>query len=190
MGMELMGEQEHPCPCGASVYKSYSYMDDWNRTKTEYQMLCPACKGNFVLEFTPRGETWTERETYEAKRELEQEIEEKQEGLTKEAENELRGEWHALFQGLKSKKAVHETLADGWDWNLGVEGYPRGPLTRYAFNEKVRRLSVEEAVDVLLPYLLRHANVQQVMHRLGSNNKRLTKQVEEIKRLKERKRAY
>jgi len=39
-----------PCPCGKGNYKVVHEVDDWDRSRESWEMLCPACKETHVLQ--------------------------------------------------------------------------------------------------------------------------------------------
>lgn len=44
MSWEETGRIKHPCPCGRGTWDEVTRSDDWNRSESHAEILCPACK--------------------------------------------------------------------------------------------------------------------------------------------------
>ena len=49
MSWEEMSRDRNPCPCGQGTYSIINEMDDWNRSRSRWQMDCPKCKTEYQL---------------------------------------------------------------------------------------------------------------------------------------------
>lgn len=55
MSWEEMYRRKYPCPCGTGKYEAIGHSDDWGRSETTYNMLCPICQEKYVYDKTIIG---------------------------------------------------------------------------------------------------------------------------------------
>jgi hypothetical protein len=131
--------KEYPCPCGKGGYEYTSYSDDWGRSKTEYNMLCPECREKYtysskVIYGHPGNEVergWVLKSVLEAEGKREIETFNKVKVLYYDL-------WVSKFGTLKSKKSMWELLTQNGKYNpsLGTfyahtKGYTREELINH-----------------------------------------------------------
>lgn len=169
MGYDLMGTTEKTCPCGESVTIESRYMDDWNRTKSEYEMVCETCR----QEYTHQEGYWVKIVDWQRKVDAVSRYEVKRRSVEELAAEELADEWYKYFSHIKTKKAFYLTLAE----KTGAG------LTNSRFNSEAAKKSMEETIKHLLNVSLRYTGTQDVMEKISSENPLLLVELEELNRL-------
>lgn len=172
MGYDLMGTTEKACPCGKSITIESRYMDDWNRTKSEYEMVCETCRN----EYTHEEGRWVKIEDWQKKRNAVQKYNAKKWSVEKLAAEELADEWYQYFAHVKTKKALYFALTGEND-------------TNWRFNKEVAGKSMEESIKHQLNAWLRSIGAQRVMEKISSKNPQIFVEVEELNKLLAEKKA-
>lgn len=185
MGYELMGTHEEVCPCGKSKKITTSYMDDWNRTKSTYEMVCDTCRNEYIQQ----ENYWVKKEDWQKKEMAEKKYKNKKLIVENISTDELAEEWYQYFSHIKTKKALYSNLVENWNWSLGVDGYSRAPYSRTRFNEEVVRKSIEESIRHLFKVMLDYTNVHQVADKISSENKKILSDLKTLDKLLVEKRA-
>jgi hypothetical protein len=50
MSWEVDYKHRYPCPCGKGEIEEVSSSNDWGKSETKYDMLCPDCKERYVYD--------------------------------------------------------------------------------------------------------------------------------------------
>lgn len=169
MGYELMGTTEEACPCGESVTIESRYMDDWNRTKSENEMVCETCRS----EYTYQEERWVKLVDWQKKAVAIQRYKSKRLSIEKLATEELADEWYQYFAHIKTKKGFYEAMAE----NTGAG------LTRSYFNKEVAGKSMEETIKMLFGKMLRSWGPDVVAEKISSKNPLILAEIEKLNKL-------
>lgn len=172
MGYDLMGTTEKACPCGKSITIESRYMDDWNRTKSEYEMVCENCR----KEYTHEVGQWVKIEDWQKKVNAVQKYDVKKRSVEELAAVELADEWYEHFAHVKTKKALYFALT-------GVNE------TNWRFNKEVAGKSIEDAIKHQLIEWLRSVGAQGVMEMISSTNPLVLAEVEELNQILTEKKA-
>lgn len=139
MSWEEISRRRYPCPCGEGEYEEVHYSDDWRRSETHHEMLCPKCKESYVYDHTVIGghpgdeieRGWVLKSVLEAKEKHRKSIEEKVKRLYFEF-------WAVKFRDLKSKKQIWKVLTLNGKYypSLGTfykhtKGYTQEEMMKY-----------------------------------------------------------
>lgn len=172
MGYDLMGTTEKACPCGKSLTIESRYMDDWNRTKSEYEMVCEKCR----KEYTHEVGQWVKIEDWQKKLNVVQKYDAKKRSVEKLAAEELADEWYQHFAHVKTKKALYFALT----------GYKE---VHWRFSKEVAGKSIEEAIKLQLTSWIRSVGAKRAMEKISSTNPLVLAEVEELNQLLAEKKA-
>ncbi|MBD8015051.1 hypothetical protein [Planococcus wigleyi] len=175
MGYELMGTTEKACPCGKSLIIESRYMDDWNRTKSDYEMVCETCRS----EYTHQEGQWVKLVDWQKKAVAVQRYNTKRLSVEKLAAEELADEWYQHFAHIKTKKGFYNAMAE--DTGAG--------LTISRFNKEVAGKSMEETIKLLFGEMLRSWGPEVVAEKISSKNEKIIAESESLKKLFAEKRA-
>lgn len=169
MGYELVGTTENACPCGESLMLESWYMDDWNRTKNEYEMVCEDCRSKYIHQ---EGR-WVKMEDWQKKAIAVQRYKAKRLSIETLAAEELADEWYQHFAHIKTKKAFYDAMAE--DVGAG--------LTRSYFNKEVAGKTMEETIKLLFNKMLKSWEPQEMMEKLSSKNPLIIAEIKELDKL-------
>ncbi|MGM0899210.1 MAG: hypothetical protein ACQEV0_14980 [Bacillota bacterium] len=169
MGYDLMGTTEKTCPCGESVTIESRYMDDWNRTKSVYEMVCETCR----QEYTHQEGHWVKIEDWQKKVDAIRRYKKKKLSIDELAAEELADEWYQYFAHIKTKKAFYLAMAE----KTGAS------LTNSRFNSEVARKSMDETIKHLFNVTLRYTGTQDVTEKISSENPLIVAELKELDKL-------
>lgn len=158
----------YPCPCGEGQYIAIASSDDWNRSKTEYKMLCPKCKELYEYskenvrkgcipghEIERGGVLKSVLEAKQAKHMSELKLERegylKREKVRKKILNKVKElyfkTWTEKFEALKTKKTIHNLL----NYNGSYE----------AFCQETRKYTRAELLEYVNTFFI-YKNLKQI----------------------------
>lgn len=144
MSWEEGCRRRYPCPCGGGEFEEIDYSDDWGRSRTEHEMLCPKCKelysyseANIRPNCKPHHEIdsgWVLKSVLQAERK-EQEAKNKVRQQIMDRVKELYyDKWVERFSALKTKKSIQEVFARDTTYETfcrHTKGYSREQLFKY-----------------------------------------------------------
>ncbi len=142
MSWEEDFRRRYPCPCGEGEYEEITNSDDWGRSETHYEILCPKCKEKYVYDHTVIGghpgdeiiRGWVLKSVLEAEQKHRKNVEDTAKTLYFEI-------WEKKFRGVKTKKQMWEALTLNGKYypSLGIfykhtKGYTEEELINYIDN--------------------------------------------------------
>lgn len=121
MGYEVDSIREYTCPCGKGLYRVTYRSNDWMQTDESWEMLCPSCRKNYILDpitrydsgISYRSFTWITKEEFK-KRKNKEKL--KHKAITLAKRRHLKP-WLQSFEGLSKKKVWEKLPKNPW-------GYP------------------------------------------------------------------
>jgi len=119
MSWEQVSNIKKACPCECGTYSIITEMDDWNRTRSNWEMNCARCAVEYVL-FEQQAydsgipyaaKRWVRASSYSQYRQLNAEAEELAQRAAGLAKERYLDRWLAFFDG-KPKKVIWQILTD------------------------------------------------------------------------------
>ena len=140
MSWEIDSKSIYKCPCGDGEYEVKLYSDDWNRSKSEYKMLCPKCEKEYFYDYTEdqKGRTIGWVNINKAKEEINH-----KKDLLEKAKKLYFNRWKSEFNELKNKKDI---------WNKLTKKGTYNPYSLQRFYKDNKNKTIDEIILEIQTY--------------------------------------
>jgi hypothetical protein len=144
MSVEVIAENERPCPCGSGTYSVTTSANDWGGATERWTMGCRNCRSEYaLLEYAYRekdrqwlGYVWIDSADRKRLDALTEAIDDSEKQLLIDARAAYFDRWMELTQSASTKKQLWSLLT-----NDGARPYPKLPT----FYNHVRRIGLEHS---------------------------------------------